>query len=228
MNTRHILHDFNDAMDLLREEIVKMGAQTRSNLDRAVEGLVGGDLELCKLVIADDNEVDDAQVRIDGISIEILLKFHPVATDLRFVLSAMKVASNLERISDHAVNIAKRGRKILGIGAAAPDPDLGNFRRLYMLAASELADALVSLLDSDASLGESLQAKDKELDRLYKEIVAGYSANLASGGARTDIYLHLIFACRSLERIGDLSQNIGEDAVYLGKAKDIRHRRDEI
>lgn len=225
MNTRHILHDFNDAMDLLREEIVKMGAQTRSNLDRAVEGLVGGDLALCKLVIADDNEVDDAQVRIDGISIEILLKFHPVATDLRFVLSAMKVAGNLERISDHAVNIAKRGRKIIGIEAAAL-PDLGSLRQLYLLAASELEDALQSLLDSDASLGESLQAKDKELDRLYKEIVAGYSTGLATGGTQTDVFLHLIFACRSLERVGDLAQNIGEDAVYLGRAKDIRHRRD--
>ena len=219
----HISQRFNETLSILREELSRMAEQVTANVDRAVSGLLRLDLEQCNNVIADDTDVDDAQMRIDRLVMEILLRFQPVAIDLRYVISAIRVAGNLERISDHAVNIAKRARKILAVSPVAL-PDITEFEELYRLASEELSDSVRSFVDGDSKLGESLQQRDKELDRLHKILVAKLSAKVEAGGEHTENLVHLIFAARSLERIGDLAQNIGEDSAYLENSDDIRHR----
>ena len=94
---------------------------------------------------------------------------------------------------------------------------------LYSLADKLLRDALLAYTDSNAELGESLKARDKELDRLHKQMIASLSARLEDATGRSENLLHLIFVARSIERIGDLAVNMGEDAVFLGEARDIRH-----
>ena len=96
---------------------------------------------------------------------------------------------------------------------------------LYTLADKILRDALTSYTDGNAELGQSLKPKDKELDRLHKDVIASLSKRLEEPGNRSENLLHLIFVARSLERIGDLAVNIGEDAVFLSSARDIRHER---
>jgi phosphate transport system protein len=145
-----------------------------------------------------------------------------MATDLRLVITSMKMAHNLERISDHAVNIAKRSKKIC---KAAPLEEAGLTEPLYLLADKLLRDALLAYTDANAELGESLKARDKELDRLHKQMIASLSGRLEDAQGRSEHLLHLIFVARSIERIGDLAVNIGEDAVFLGEARDIRHGR---
>jgi phosphate transport system protein len=153
---------------------------------------------------------------------ETLVRFHPVASDLRQVITSMKVAANLERISDHAVNIAKRARKML----SRPEcPEVPFIEPLYALADQQVRDALSAYTDRNSELGQSLQLRDKELDRMHKRLIATFSARLEEGGAGTEDFLHLIFVARSLERIGDLAVNIGEDAVFLDSARDIRHEK---
>lgn len=199
-----------------------MGSIARLNLDRAIQGLLSRDADLCKMAIADDTEADEAERRIDALGMEILVRFHPFASDLRLMVSSMKIATNLERISDHAVNIAKRAKKIL------VHPELDEVRMLeplHAMAAGLLERALVSFVDRSASLGESLTADDEELDRQEKRLVATFSSRLEEGGGRAEVYLHLIFVARSLERVGDLAVNIGEDAVFLASAQDIRHMK---
>lgn len=219
----HISQRFNETMSILRDELSRMADQVTANVDRAVGGLLRLDLEQCNNVIADDTDVDEAQMRIDRLVMEILLRFHPVAIDLRYVISAIRVAGNLERISDHAVNIAKRARKILAVSPVAL-PDIAEFEELYRLASEELSDSVQSFVNADSKLGASLQQRDKELDRLHKILVAKLSAKVEAGGENTENLVHLIFAARSLERIGDLAQNIGEDSAYLENSDDIRHR----
>jgi phosphate transport system protein len=134
----------------------------------------------------------------------------------------MKVAANLERISDHAVNIAKRARKML----VRPEfAETHLVEPLYALADQQVRDALSAYTDRNAALGESLQLRDKELDKMHKRLIATFSSRLEEGGDRAEDFLHLIFVARSLERIGDLSVNIGEDAVFLDSARDIRHEK---
>jgi phosphate transport system protein len=221
-DTPHILREFDQAFGALRAEVIAMAGQARLNLERAMQGLLERDLDRCKAVVADDDEVDDAELRIDRIGMETLVRFHPVASDLRLVITSMKVAANLERISDHAVNIAKRARKML----TRPEcPEITFIEPLYALADQQVRDALSAYTDRNAELGQSLQLRDKELDRMHKRLIATFSARLEEGGEKAEDYLHLIFVARSLERIGDLAVNIGEDAVYLDSARDIRHEK---
>ncbi|TAE76052.1 MAG: phosphate transport system regulatory protein PhoU [Verrucomicrobia bacterium] len=220
--TPHILREFDQAFSALRGEVIAMAGQARLNLERAVEGLLSRDLDRCRAVVADDDEVDDAEMRIDRIGMETLVRFHPVASDLRQVITSMKVAANLERISDHAVNIAKRARKMVARPAC---PEVTFIEPLYALADQQVRDALSAYTDRNAELGQSLQARDKELDKMHKRLIATFSARLEEGGEKAEDFLHLIFVARSLERIGDLAVNIGEDAVYLDSARDIRHEK---
>lgn len=218
----HIIRAFDQSITLIRTEVIAMAGQARFNLERAMEGLFTRDIEKCRAVIADDTEVDDAELRIDRVGMDTLVRFHPVASDLRLVISSMKVAANLERISDHAVSIAKRARKML----ARPEfPETHLVEPLYALADQQVRDALSAYTDRNAALGESLQLRDKELDKMHKRLIATFSARLEEGGDRAEDFLHLIFVARSLERIGDLSVNIGEDAVFLDSARDIRHEK---
>jgi phosphate transport system protein len=220
MHSAHILRDFDQAISALRGEVLSMAAKARHNLERAVRALMERNLELANAVIADDDEVDDAERKIDQLGMEILVRFHPVATDLRLVVSSMKISMNLERISDHATNIAKRAKKLT---AGQDLPDVTLIEPLYTLADHLLRDAISAYSDRNATLGASLHARDKELDQLHNAATAIFGSRIEQSGGRSQDYLHLILVTRSLERVGDLASNIGEDAVFLEAARDLRH-----
>jgi phosphate transport system protein len=220
MNTPHIFRDFDKVMEALKADVLLMASLARQNLERAMRSLLERDIDLARTVIADDSDVDDLERKIDQSGMEILVRFHPVASDLRLVITSMKMAHNLERISDHAVTIAKRSKKIC---KANPLEEVSLTEPLYSLADKLLRDALMAYTDANTELGEGLKARDKELDRLHKQMISSLSGRLEDSNGRSENLLHLIFVARSIERIGDLAVNIGEDAVYLGEARDIRH-----
>ncbi len=220
MNQPHIFHEFDNAVGTLKENVLLMASLTRQNLEKSVNALVTRDLDLARAVIADDSDVDDLEVKIDRLGMEILVRFHPVASDLRFVITCMKMAHNLERISDHAVNIGKRAKKICKTADALETTII---EPLYSKAEKLLRDAVLAFTDSNTNLAESLKAGDKELDVAHKEVIALLTGRLEGSGTRAENLLHLIFVARSLERVGDLAVNIGEDSVFLSEARDIRH-----
>ncbi len=220
MNSQHIFRDFDKAIDALKGEVITMASLARQNLERAMRSLLERDIDLARTVIADDSDVDDLERKIDQAGMDILVRFHPMASDLRLVITSMKMAHNLERISDHAVTIAKRSKKIC---KSSPLEEASLAEPLYSMADSILRDALTAYTDSNAELGESLKARDKELDQLHKQMISSLSARLEDSNGRAENLLHLIFVARSIERIGDLAVNMGEDAVFLGEARDIRH-----
>lgn len=216
----HLLGDFDSALHALRSEVFEMAGLARHNLDRALRGLTDANIDLCRAVIADDNEVDEMERRIDRMGMEAIARFKPVATDLRMVISSMKISTNIERVSDHAVGIAKRARKILRTGSVQ---EFNFADLLYSKAAALLEDSITAYADGNIELGASLGERDKELDRLYKRCVQSLTESLGRSEDRSELYLHLIFILRSLERVGDLAVNIGEDAVFMEAARDIRH-----
>jgi phosphate transport system protein len=220
MQTFHILRDFDHAIAALRNEVLSMAAKARHNLERAVRSLLERNVELANAVIADDDEVDDCERKIDQLGMDILVRFHPVATDLRLVISSMKISMNLERISDHATNIAKRAKKV-SVSHDLPDATL--IEPLYTLADHLLRDAISAYSDRNAALGASLHGRDKELDRMHNAATATFGSRIEQSNGRCQDYLHLILVTRSLERVGDLATNIGEDAVFLDVARDLRH-----
>jgi phosphate transport system protein len=220
MMHQHISRDFDKAITALRAEVLLMASLARQGLERAMRSLLERDIDLARSVIADDSDVDDLERKIDQTGMEILVRFHPMASDLRLVITSMKMSHNLERIADHAVNIAKRSKKICKSSSLE---EVTLSEPLYTLADALLRDAILAYTDADSVLGESLKTRDRELDRLHKQMIASLSSRLEDSDGRSENLLHLIFVIRSLERIGDLSVNIGEDAVFLGEARDIRH-----
>lgn len=220
MHTPHILHDFDQAISALRGEVISMAGKARHNLERAVRALLERNSELANAVIVDDDEVDEHERHIDQLGMEILVRFHPMASDLRMVVSSMKISMNLERISDHATSIAKRARK-LSSNAELLDTTL--IEPLYTMADHLLRDAISAYSDYNATLGASLHIRDKDLDRMHKEATATFGTRIEQSNGRSEDYLHLILVVRSLERVGDLAVNIGEDAVFLEAARDLRH-----
>ena len=222
MNQPHIFQEIDNSMTGLKDTILLMASLARQNLERAIQALLTRDIDLARMVIGDDSEVDDLEVKIDQQGMDILVRFHPVASDLRLVITAMKTAHNLERISDHAVNIAKRAKKI----CKTSEPlETAIIEPLYTMAEKILRDALMAFTDANAELGSSLKARDRELDAAHKEVAALLGSRLENSGDRAESLLHLILVARSLERIGDLAVNIGEDSVFLGAARNIRHEQ---
>lgn len=223
MPNEHILHDFDHAISALRGQVLTMAGQARHNVERAVQALLTRDVDLANTVIGDDNEVDDMERKVDQLGMEILVRYHPMASDLRLVLSSMKISINLERISDHATSIAKRARKL-----AAKDtlPDINMVEPVYALADELLRDAISAYSDNDPKLALGLHDRDKGLNQIYKKVSNALSQRIEQGESRAEDYLHLVFVVRSLERVGDLAVNVGEDTVFMESARDVRHEKD--
>lgn len=207
-------------MNALRNEVIAMAGKARHNLERAIRSLIERNAELANAVIVEDDEVDDHERVIDKLGMGILVRFHPLAGDLRMVVSSMKISMNLERISDHARSIAKRARKI---STSEELQESLLVEPLYSMADQLLRDALTAYTDHDVALGTSLHVRDKELNRLHKQTTATFGQRIESTDGRSQDYLHLIFIVRSLERIGDLAVNIAEDAVFADAARELRH-----
>ena len=219
--TNHILATFDEALASLRNNVLMMSTLTERSLDRAVSGLLQRDDELCVTAIADDEEIDQLEKQVDKDGVDLLLRFQPVASDLRRVVSAMKLISNLERMADQAVNIARKARK-LSRHPALPEVDL--VEPMYAHAMSMFRDSVGAYLREDVELAMALKARDKALDEMNANASKRLIKRMAEDPEQLRGYLNLMFIARHLERVGDHATNIAEDAVYAAAAEDIRHQ----
>lgn len=217
---QHILHAFEDSLRSLKEEVMRMASLAQRNLTGAVHGLLERDSDQCNRVIADDNEVDQLEKAIDQAGLEIVMKYGPVATDLRRVFVAMKIGQQLERVSDEAVSIARRARKI---NEHTPVPEAQFIQGVYDLAAAMLRDAVAAFNVSDLKLALSLEARDEELDQIYSDAIRRMVRRTEEDIKHIDDYVDLMFIVRALERVGDHAVNVAEDIIYAETAHDIRH-----
>ncbi len=221
MIQRHILGTFDEALASLRNNVLMMASLTTRSLDNALNGLQQRDDDLCAITIADDEEIDQLEKQIDKDGIELLLRFQPVASDLRRVVSAMKLCSNLERMGDQAVSIARKARK-LNQHPALPEAAL--IEPMRELAMKMFRDSVDAYVREDVELGRGLKARDKELDELNATTSRKLIERMAQDGEQLRGYLNLMFIARHLERVGDHATNIAEDAVFAAAAEDIRHQ----
>src|SRR6188474_1262655 len=160
---KHILGTFDEALGSLRNSVLMMSSLTERSLDRAITGLLQRDDDLCAVAIADDEEIDQLEKQIDKDGIELLLRFQPVASDLRRVVSAMKLCSNLERMADQAVNTARKARK-LNRHPALPEVELVSPMRDHAM--QMFKDSVDAYMREDVELARGLKARDKTLDEL--------------------------------------------------------------
>ncbi len=220
-NGRHILGTFDEALGSLRSNVLMMASLTERNLNNAMEGLFKRDDELCALAIVDDEEVDQLEKQIDKDGIEVLLRFQPVASDLRRVVSAIKLNSNLERMADQATNIARRARK-LNQHPALPEAEL--ISPMFVHAMAMFKDSIDAYVREDVQLARDVVPRDQALDEMNATAGRRLIERMAEDPGQLRGYLNLIFVSRCLERVGDHATNMAEDAVYAAAAEDIRHQ----
>src|SRR5436853_277581 len=218
---RHILGTFDESLAALRNNVLMMAGLTERSLERAMKGLVDRNDDLCANAIADDEEIDQLEKQIDKDGVDILLRFQPVASDLRRVVSAMKLSSNLERMADQATTIARRARKL---NQHPPLAEVELVRPMYEHAMSMFKDSVDAFAREDVDLGRAVVPRDQRLDELNHAASRKLIERMAQDPEQLRGYLNLIFVGRCLERVGDHATNIAEDAVYAAAAEDIRHQ----
>jgi phosphate transport system protein len=221
MISKHILGTFDEALATLRNNVLIMASLTERSLENALRGLLERDDDLCTTAIADDEEIDQLEKQIDKDGIDLLLRFQPVASDLRRVVSAMKLCSNLERMADQAVNTARKARK-LNRHPALPEVELVSPMRDHAM--QMFKDSVDAYMREDVELARGLKARDKTLDELNAVASRRLIERMAQDPEQLRGYLNLMFIARHLERVGDHATNIAEDAVYAVAAEDIRHQ----
>jgi phosphate transport system protein len=218
---KHILGTFDEALTSLRNNVLMMAGLAERTLDRAIRGLLQRDDNLCVTAIADDEEIDQLEKQIDKDGVDVLLRFQPVASDLRRVVAAMKLSPNIERIADQATNIARRARKL---NKHAPLPEIELIVPIQAHAMAMFKDAIDAFTREDVDLGRAVVARDRDLDLMNKKASRRLTDRMAEDPKQLRGYLNLIFISRCLERVGDHATNIAEDAVYAAAAEDIRHQ----
>lgn len=219
-NKGHILEIFDADLQELKDDAMKMASLSQQNLATALKGLFERNDDLCNQVIADDSEVNDYEKLVDKEGTSIIAKYSPMGTNLRRVISTMKMAQSIERVSDQAKNVAKRARKI---NKASEIPETTMVQPLYEIAIKLVADAVKAFAEGDVAAAVKFDERDEELDRAHKGFVKRLTKRMEDDPHHLKDYVDLMFIARFLERVGDYAVNIAEDAVYAESAYDIRH-----
>jgi phosphate transport system protein len=215
---------FDEELDLLKQKLVFMASMAESMIYKAVKSLTERKESLIAEVNEDEEKVNLLQIEIDELCLNLLALKQPMATDLRFITSAMKINSELERIADMAVNITQRAAGLIKQPQLKPYIDIP---RMADLAQKMVKDSLDSFVRQDADLARSILTRDDEIDVLKDQIFRELLTFMISDPSSIPRALELILVSRHLERIGDHATNIAEDVIYLVQGKDIRHHIEE-
>ncbi len=216
---------FHDDLGVLKQRLLDMSERAESLVDLAVESLLERDRDKAQAVIDADRELDRMEVESENLAISLLALQQPMARDLRFLIGAIKVSSDLERVGDHAVNIAQGAVRLVESRAVLPQaPALVDMARR---ARAMLSDALDAFIRGDGALGRAVGKADDQVDALHEGIFRTLLTYMMADPRTIAPSLELLLVSRNLERVADLATNIGENAVYLAEGKQIRHRYDE-
>jgi phosphate transport system protein len=211
---------FEDELDRLKESLVRMAGLAEEQVDAAVESLLKRDLDRAERVLERDPEIDDLEISIDNQAISLLALQQPMARDLRFITMAMKISNDLERVGDHAVNIADAMRYMV---EAPPLPRLPELEEMTGLATEMLNDALNAFVRSDSQLAREIGERDDRVDELHENVFRIVLTHMMEDPRKIGAGIDMILVSRNLERIADLATNIAEDVVFLVEGQTIKH-----
>lgn len=212
---------FNHEIEKLKKRILSLSAQVEESVVQAVKALITRDATLAKQVIRNDSQIDRQEVEVEEEALKILALYQPVAMDLRFLTTVLKINNDLERIGDLAANIAKRARRICKAPDVAIPPELDE---MAWKARDMVRNSLTAFVNLDAELANQVREADDEVDDLCKRVNLFVAEAGKSDPANLDTYLTMLLAGRNLERIGDHATNIAEDVVYLIDGVIVRHQ----
>lgn len=207
-------------LNAIREEVLLMCGLAERNLDLAMRALAERDDRLADLAESEDAEIDHLEIRIDEMVVTFISTHAVVASDTRFMLTACKIASNLERIADEATTIARRARELNG------EPPLRPLIEIPMMAVTAqemLRAAINTFVEKEPDDAVEIIARDKTVDDVYRQLVRELTALMSSDPKYIPRALRMMTIGKALERVADHTTNIAEEVFYLYRGEDIRH-----
>ncbi|AEI39863.1 phosphate signaling complex protein PhoU [Paenibacillus mucilaginosus] len=212
--------NFHQSLDNLQQDLLTMGIQVEHLIHQAVESLSKLDENLAIQTIKQDDAIDEMTAKIEEDSMRLIALQQPMASDLRVISMALKIATDLERIADHAVDIAKITIRLNGQELVKPLEDIP---RMAQMTQAMLRESLLAYTERNVHRAASLAEKDDEIDKLYGVVVNDVIALMGDDLARNRQLSQLMLAAHFLERVADHSTNIGEGVIFMvtGKRKDL-------
>lgn len=212
---------FDDDLNRLKDKIACMGEMVEKAIGDATTAMLEGDAEKALTVKKGDHDIDMLEIEIDELAHELIALNQPAAVDLRFITMSMKVTHDLERMGDHASNIASRAVSL----AAEKDFRVHDVMPDLVRATREMVNqAVMAFIQGDVNLAQNVLDADDVVDDLYDRIYQETRRQLDAGKITSTIGLHLVMIGNNLERIADLATNIAEDEIFAKQGREIRHR----
>jgi phosphate transport system protein len=217
---RHVRH-FQEELDQLKARLLEMGGLSEERVRESVRSLVQRDRTLVEKVLAGDSAINQLHIEVDDRCFKLLALHQPMAVDLRAIVAAVKINSDLERVGDLAVNIAEAVRRYLQHPLVV---ELIDIPRMAELSQAMLRDALDAFVRRDTTLAQTVLHRDDLLDELKTQVFRDLLTHMLADHTTIEPSLDLILISRHLERIGDHATNVAEDVIFMVLAKDVRHQ----
>jgi phosphate transport system protein len=222
LDLTHSHRNFHEKLDMLKQRLLAMSQRSEELCGLAVQSFLNRDAEKAATVLASDSEIDSLEVEVELLAISLLALQQPMARDLRFIVTAIKITGDLERVGDHAVNIAQSAIRMASQKTPLPPPP--EIKEMADRALRMLSDALDAMVRLDGVLGRDVCRRDDDVDRLHESLFRIMLTHMAEAPATISVSLEMLLVSRNLERVADLATNIAEDAVYLAEGKTIKHQ----
>jgi phosphate transport system protein len=215
-----VIRHFQEELESLQERLLAMGGLAEERVREAIRSLMSRDRGLVEHVLVGDEPINDLHIEVDDRCFKLLALHQPMAADLRTIVAAVKINTDLERVGDLAVNIAEATKRYLQHPPVKPLIDIP---RMADIAQAMLRDALDAFVRRDTAMAEAVIGEDDRLDALKTQIFRELLTYMLSDPTTIEPALDLILISRHLERIGDHATNIAEDVIFMVSAKDVRH-----
>ncbi len=217
----HTVSEYEIELSKLKENLLQMGGLVEEQIGNSLEALTQRNSELAQSVIGRDAEVDRIELEIDRLGFQILTLRQPVGVDLRFIATALKIVTDLERIGDEAVNISERVRDLNEEPSLKPYVDLP---RMAAIARQMLKEALDAFVAQDIDRARAILPRDDDVDQLNEQLFRELLTFMLERSANISRCLHLSYISKHLERIADHAVNIAQMVIFLIEGEDVRHR----
>jgi phosphate transport system protein len=213
MDTEHIVRSYDEELNHLQNMIAEMGGLAEMQLARAINALVKYDSDSATEIVDKDRRIDSLESNIDAFAVRLIAKRQPMASDLRTIITGLKISSNLERIGDYAKNIAKRTVTI----AAAPElrGPIGTIARMAALVQEMIKSALDAYIAHDADKADDVCKRDQEVDQIHSGLFRELLTYMMEDPRNITACTHLLFIAKNVERIGDHVTNVAEQVHYM-------------
>ena len=215
---------FHEELSQLKQRLLAVSSEAEDAVADAIEALLSRDREKALAVIRGDHAIDALETSIEEQGFQLIALHQPMAKDLRLLFSAIRIVNDLERVGDHAVNIAQSAIELIDYPHIVPEPEMVEMARL---ARQMLADSLSAFVRGDSPLAREVCRRDDEVDALNDSVYRILLTHMMEDHRNIGAGMELLLVSRNLERVADLATNVAEDVVFLVEGKTIKHHAED-